>query len=193
MFAGQIFKTIAGIIGARADTIALFLEGHASFEEWFMWEAFAACRSEGWSVRPRVSYADVGLAGSRETADLLVIDPTSDDRVLVEMAIIHDWTTNRWVASLDLDTMNLTRPLSAGVVPLQIVTCLSLQSPIEVNRQYRSWLEMTRIWARPCGLSRELQMGASGQALVKGWVLTDADPHELDDEEVEELEEAEEE
>ena len=63
MFAGQIFKTIAGIIGERADTIALFLEGRASFEEWFTWEAFAACRAEAWSVRPQVSYAEVGLAG----------------------------------------------------------------------------------------------------------------------------------
>ena len=43
------------------------------------------------------------MAGSRDRADLLVFDPTSGRRVLLELAVIHDWTTNKWIDTLNGD------------------------------------------------------------------------------------------
>jgi hypothetical protein len=169
MFGRQIFTAIADRLGERPGEICLFLESGCSFQEWCLWESYAACRLSGWRVRPRPSYGEAGLMGSREQADLLVTDPAGDRRAIVELALIHDWSTNRWVAQLDQDTTNLARVATVGVTPLQIVFAASLTSPIEVNRRWKSWLDMTSVWNRPTELDRATALGESGQALLRGW------------------------
>lgn len=171
--AAEVFHVIADRLAERIDEIALFTETSSSYEDWCTWEGVAACRRAGWPVEPRPAYDTVGVTGSREHAGLAVLVPASGCRVLVELSVIHDWTRNKWIANLDADTEKLRRPMTPGIVPLQIVLTASLDSPIEVNPLWRQWLGMSRAWKIPTDLRREMPLGANGQLLVHGWVLAD--------------------
>ncbi len=171
-FAAEVFGTIAGRLIDRVETVALFAESDASFEPWCIWEGLAACRKAGWTVQPSPRYADVGVAGSRETADLMVFDPATGGRAIVELAVLHTWTTNNWVARLNGDTQKLLRAASAGggIVPFQILAAAALASPIDVNPTWLSWLGMT-IWKQPTPLRREARLGPVGRIVLRGWVV----------------------
>ncbi len=165
----QVFRVIADRLFERAEAMALFAETRRSFEDWCTWEVLAACRRTGWSVQPMPGYAEIGVAGSRDHGDLLVFDPATGHRAMVELTIIHDWSTNKWVATLDSDTDKLSRAASVGVAGLQVIAAVSLASPIEVNSQWTSWLGLSRTWNRPSVLRREARLGPVGQVLVRGW------------------------
>jgi hypothetical protein len=91
--------------------------------------------------------------------------------VLVELAVIHDWTTNKWIDKLDGDTDRLTRTLDADIVPLQMVLVASATSKVGVNQKWPRWLELSRIWMHPTDLVREMPLGAGGELTVHAWVL----------------------
>jgi hypothetical protein len=170
-FAAEVFAVLAQRLGQRSEAIAQFAESGGSWEEWCTWEVFAACREAAWTAQPQPPYAQVGVAGSRDRADLLVFDPTSGRRVLLELAVIHDWTTNKWIDALNGDTDRLRRAAAVGVVGLQVILAAALDSPIDVNPKWQGWLSMSEIWSRPTELRQALELGAVGQMVIQGWVL----------------------
>jgi hypothetical protein len=170
-FAAEVFGVLAARLGQRAEAIALFAESGGSWAEWCTWEAFAACREAAWTAQPQPPYAAVGVAGSRDRADLLVFDPASGRRVLLELAVIHDWTTNKWIDTLNGDTDRLRRAAAVGVEGLQVILAAALDSPIDVNPKWQGWLSMSDIWPRPTDLRQAMGLGAVGQMVVQGWVL----------------------
>ncbi len=105
-------------------------------------------------------------------ADLAIFDPRTGDRVIIELTVIHDWSRNKWIDELDGDTVKLSRPLTAGITPLQLVVAASLTSPIEVNPRWQQWLSMSTVWNRPTRLHRAMPLGPVGQLSLHGWVLT---------------------
>jgi hypothetical protein len=162
-----VFKVIAERLAERSEAIALFTETGGPWEAWCTWEALAACRAARWTVQAHPPYADVGVAGSRDQADLLVFDPASGRRVLLELAVIHDWTTNKWIDTLNGDTEKLRR---ARIEGLQMILAASLESPIDVNPKWQGWLGMSTIWNEPTDLGRAVPLGAVGQMSIRGWV-----------------------
>ncbi len=166
--AAEVFDRVADRLAERTEDVALFAETGADFDQWIVWEAVAACRGAGWTPTPRPRYADVGVAGSRDDADLLVFDPATGRRVLIEIAVIHDWTTNKWIAELDRDTGRLEH---APVSGLQLVIAAALASPVEVNATWRGWLALARIWGKPTKLDRGVPLGPVGQLLLRGWTI----------------------
>ncbi|MHC4081700.1 MAG: hypothetical protein ACYS15_05885 [Planctomycetota bacterium] len=170
-FAAEVFGVLAQRLGQRSEAIALFAQTGGSWNEWCTWEVLAACREAAWTTQPQPPYADVGVAGSRDRADLLVFDPTSGRRVLLELAVIHDWTTNKWIDTLNGDTERLRRAAAVGVVGLQVILAASLDSPIDVNPKWQGWLSMSEIWTRPTKLRQALQLGTVGQMVIQGWAL----------------------
>lgn len=175
-FSAEVFEVVADRLAGRADAIALFAETGCSFEDWCTWEALAACRQKAWTVQPRPRYADVGVAGSREVADLMVFDPATGRRVLLELAIIHDWTTNKWIDALNGDTDRLRRAAAAGVEGFQVIVTVSLASPVDVNPTWQGWLGMSRIFKEPGRLTRAMPLGAVGQLALHGWEIGKKEP-----------------
>jgi hypothetical protein len=171
MVAAEVFDAITDRFRRRTKAIAVFLESGGCFEPWCIWEAFAAFREQGWSANPNPSYAEVGLLGSRETADLLVGSPGDGRRVVVELALVNDWSTNRWIASVDRDTRNLSRTLPSGTQALQVILAASHEAHVEANPTWRSWLEMTKIWPIPTDLTDAIGIGDAGQMVIRGWLL----------------------
>ena len=172
--ATEVFDIIANRLGERSEAIALFTETGCSFEDWCTWEGLAACRAQGWTVQPKPRYADLGVTGSREFADLLVFDPARGWRVLLELAIVHDWTTNKWIDTLDGDTEKLGRSLAGGIIPLQMILAAWQDSAIAANPTWQAWLGMSNIWDRPTELKRTMRLGSIGQMVLQGWVVSPA-------------------
>ena len=168
---GAIFAVAADRLADRAGDAALFTETGRDWQAWLTWELLAACIGAGWAAEPHPPYTRVGIAGSRDLADLLVFDPATGRRVVIELAIVHDWTTNKWIADLNGDTDRLRKAASVGVVGLQLIVAASLTSAVELNETGRAWLAMSDAWTVPTKLERAVPMGSVGQVLVRGWVL----------------------
>ena len=74
-----------------------------------------------------------------------------------------------WIDQLDGDTAKLSRPLAPGIVPLQIVIVVSVDSTLEVNPLRRQWLGMSRVWNRRTGLQASFAVGTTGEITVRAW------------------------
>ena len=168
---GAIFAVAADRLADRVDDAALFTKTGRDWQAWLNWELLAACIGAGWAAEPHPPYARVGIAGSRDLADLLVFDPATGGRVVIELSIVHDWTTNKWIADLNGDTDRLRKAASVGVVGLQLIVAASLTSAVELNETGRTWLAMSDVWTVPTKLKRAVPMGSVGQILVHGWEL----------------------
>ncbi len=169
-----VFTVAADRLADRAEQVERFTQTARSWQGWCTWEVLDGCLATGWTAAPGSAYAEVGVAGSRDLADLLVFDPATGRSVLVELAVIHDWTTNRWIADLNCATERLQRAASVGVVGLQLIVAVSLASPVDVNATWRGWLEMSEIWKRRTDLKRAMPLGAVGQMLIHGWEIKSA-------------------
>ena len=167
----QVFAVAADRLAKRSADAALFTETGRSWQPWFRWEVLAGCLAAGWTGVPEAAYGQVGVAGSREKADLLVFDPATGHRVIVELTIIHDWSTNKWIADLNGDTERLRKAAAVGVAGLQLIVAASLVSAVEVNDTWKGWLAMSRIWSQPTDMKQALPLGAVGQMLVYGWAI----------------------
>jgi hypothetical protein len=164
-----VFAVAADRLARRADDAALFTETGRNWQAWLTWEVLAACIGAGWAAEPHAPYARVGIAGSRDQADLMVFDPATGGRVLVELSVVHDWTTNKWIADLNTATGRLRKAAAVGVSGLQVIVAASLSSAVEVNEASRAWLAMSEAWPRPTDLKRAIPMGRVGQLLVHAW------------------------
>ena len=91
--------------------------------------------------------------------------------MVLELAIVTDWTTNKWIADLNADTDRLRKAAAVGVVGLQMIVAASLTSAVELNETGRSWLAMSEVWTMPTKLERAVPMGSVGQILARGWAL----------------------
>jgi hypothetical protein len=168
---GDIFVLVADRLASREQDVAVFSGAGEPFADWLLWETFAAGTHEGWTMRPRIPYREVGVVGSRETADLLAFDPLRGSRVLVEMTIISDWTNNKWIDWIEGATARLSRAITPGIEPLQIVVAASPSSPLDVNPHWQQWLGMSAVWNRPTDLECSMPLGPTGQILTRAWRL----------------------
>ena len=100
-----------------------------------------------------------------------MFDPATGRRVIAELSISHDWSTNKWIDSLNGDTQKLERAAAAGVVGFQMIFMVSLASPIDVNPTWQSWLGMSRIFKEPTKLVRAMPLGSVGQMALRGWEI----------------------
>ena len=90
-------------------------------------------------------------------------------RVLVELSIIHDWSTNRWIAGLNRDTDHLDRAMLAGPVSLQIILAVAPTS-VAAEPTRMTWLSMAKVWNQPTEFERTLPLAGGGEGLMRGWV-----------------------
>ncbi len=175
----DVYGAVADRVSERLEDVARFVESTVSFQPWLVWEMLSAVATRpgsgsGFTARPRPAYADLGVPGSRDVADLLVVDVATARRVLTEITVISDWASNKWIDNLDGATRRLSRTLVPDIVPLQVVVTASHTSPIDVNHRWQQWLGMSRVWKRETALRRTLPLGAVGQVIVTAWDLSGA-------------------
>lgn len=168
--ANAVFGAIAARFDSRSDDIALIAETQYSFEEWCNWEAFIACKKEGWRVTPRPQYKKLGLPGVEDFGDLLIGDDYLKSEVLVEVGVVHSGTGDKWISKLNNDTAKVMRALRDGVIPLQLILAVSIRNKIEVCRVWQDWLSRIDCWCLPTSLQQVTPLPPQGQMVLRGWV-----------------------
>jgi hypothetical protein len=162
----KVFRTIVARFQQGVCDISRFAATGYSFGEWLNWEAFAACSANPrWKVQPKPSYCSLGLAECKDFGDLLVAD--ADNKVLVEIGLVHDGTGDKWRPKLDRDVQKLARPL-AGIAPLQMIVLVS-KSSIEESKSWQRWLAKVPCWGRDTDLAVTIPLSPTGVVMVRGW------------------------
>lgn len=123
MLPTHVFNSAADRIAERFDTLRSFAVTRRSFEEWLNWEIFDALRVAGYQVEPKPHYQP--LTGEGLFGDLIVRSATSDERVLVEVAICTDFTQSKWSAKINRDAAKLARALAPELRTLQLVVVVA--------------------------------------------------------------------
>lgn len=168
----QVFATISTRFRSRVDELFEFVKTGCSFEEWCNWEAFGACMQvDGWDVQPRPAYRTLTDLPSNDFGDLLITERSSLLSVLVEVGLVHDQTGDKWIEKLDWDMHKLSLSFRPNVIPLQVIL-LTSAARIERAANWEKWLGRATCWVRPTDLSTTWMIGASGQAILRGWVGT---------------------
>lgn len=167
--ANEVFDVISKRLGQSAKQISFFAKSGYSFEEWCNWEAFfACCEIPNWVVSPRPRYRDLGLNNCKDLGDLLV-KTEQGTQVLVEVGLVHDQTTNKWLAKLDGDLAKLNRIAGREIQLLQIIILASAKESILTSSVWTSWLRRLQCWNRQTELLLVIPSSEQGQIIIKGW------------------------
>jgi hypothetical protein len=173
-FEYQVFETIRSHMLDQIDDLHRFARTRYSFEEWFNWEAFSACdRVPGWTASPRPRYDSCGATASRDFGDLLV--EAQSDRLMLEVAIVHSDTGNKWFDKIAHDTAKLER-LPDPVVRLQIVGVFSGKNPL-IHESWAQWLDRMSIWSDEDRLVDKAWLGEGQRAMLAGWAIDHCPAH----------------
>jgi hypothetical protein len=161
-----VFGAIADRYCKRADEITRFASTRYSFEEWLNWEAYSACSvCPGLEVLPKPNYRKLGADGGKDIGDLLVTSGAS--RVLVEIGLVHDGTSDKWLFKLARDVEKLARPLP-GILKLQMIVLVS-RSQIEASEVWQTWLGKLECWNRATDMTVAAALPPSGAMIIRGW------------------------
>ncbi|MDD4890441.1 MAG: hypothetical protein PHU85_10970 [Phycisphaerae bacterium] len=171
MLAKCVFQVIAHRFAARIGDFQQLGDTGYSFEEWCNWEMFLACRAAGLSASPRPSYRRLGVADSGRYADLLTHDPSQSERVLVELGIAHDWTTDKWLSKLDGDTAKLQQVNVEGITKLQIILVVTAKHHLS-DDLWQGWLRKLKCWNQRTDLDTILALPTNGELMLRGWIVT---------------------
>ena len=163
----DVFNTIAEQFVERATDIAAFVKTGYSFEEWLNWEAFAACqRHADWVVHPKPQYKKLGVANTRELADLLVEHDAL--QVAVEIGLAHGWTNmGKWAEKLNWDSKKLER-LQDNIAPLQLMV-FTTQTDLVKSDYWPKHLARVKRWGQPTELTSVSCLPPAGQLHIRGW------------------------
>ncbi|MDA8232384.1 MAG: hypothetical protein M0006_13690 [Magnetospirillum sp.] len=159
----EVFDMIVGCL-RDSRTFPTIAESDGSFENWILWEAYAACTTRGHkcSVTPR--YQD-----SNKRGDLLVRRVDGHD-IMIEFKIIGDCTQDKYIHAINDDYRKL-ESLATGIEPCRGLLIVVMTSPIGnilKRPSWTDWLPRLEFWVKP-SLKYQFYFGKQGQALIYGW------------------------
>lgn len=169
MLAPDVFRTIASRLLERAEAIGRMATTGYSFEEWMNWEAFEACKEKAdWEVAPKPPYGSGGTKGSRDLADLKVA-AKSGNAVVVEIALVHESTYDKWQAKLDWDTEKLSSIPKNAAERLQIIVAVSHLRPVRKEEEWVKWFEKVACFKVETDLCEAKDLASGGEVVIYGW------------------------
>lgn len=164
----KFFETVYEHFKAKACSLRRFVETTYSFEEWINWESFLACAEAGFAkVVPKPCYSQCGAGGCQSSGDILL--ENGHEKVLVEIGLAHDGTGSKWLTKLEDDRKKLSQPLSAGIVPIHLVTCMSRRN-VCTDPRWTEWLKRLNFWSQPTCFDRLLNL-EPGTAHFRAWIV----------------------
>jgi hypothetical protein len=163
--AQKAFEAICLTLSHRVNDIEVFAETGYSFEEWCNWEAYAACQTiPNCNVCPKPRYCDFGVEDCRDFADLSISN-SNNEAVLIEIALVHDNTQNKWLDKLRGDQTKLERACEKCSQTLRVIVLVSTKAAIENAPAWKDWRGPST------SLSVSVKLKAQGQMLIKGFVV----------------------
>lgn len=159
---------LAEHFGPRASAITRFAATRYSFEEWFNWELFSAFSFRGFTCHPKPAYRQTfapELAG--QLGDLL-IEGSNGERWLIEVALVHAFTQDKWRAKLINDRLKLEGARREAVRKLQLVVYCS-HSERDLHEAWDYWFAEVPFWAEEPNHHLVLKDDAQGEVCMKFW------------------------
>lgn len=98
----------------KSNTLHAFSASGASYEEWLNWELFAAFSQHGYHCEGRPSYKNLGytrmdaIKGDLK-GDLLATHPDTQEKYLIEVALVGTGTQNKWLEKMQRDHEKLQK------------------------------------------------------------------------------------
>lgn len=162
----KFLHTVSQFLRRRSGDVESILLAGYSFEEWCNWEIFLAAKPLGTAL-PRPAYANCGAVGSKLLGDLRL--DVGAERLLVELAVVHDRTGDKWLPKLEKDRVKLSQSFYPGTRPLQVLLCGSTAG-IRSDPRWTSWLTRLSFWDAPTIHDEDIPIG-SGNCLLRAWRL----------------------
>lgn len=160
----QLLQAVSRLLQRRADDVESIINAGYSFEEWFNWEIFLEAKKLG-TVQARPAYGTCGAIGSKHLGDLRL--DAEDGQLLVEVAVVHDRTGDKWLHKMEKDRVKLSQPLTSGFRPVQILVCGS-SSAIRSDPRWTNWLGRLSFWSAPTIHDEEIAL-QRGTCLLRAW------------------------
>jgi len=147
----QFFEEILNIITNRMKNRKEHLGQIAmtgySFEEWFNWEAFLACKDAELNAIPKPLYSEYKLALTQKSGDLLV--ENAKRTILFEFGTFHDYTGAKQIEKLERDReklLNAKGKASHSIVLIQVLVLLSSHKTFLEDPKWCRWLDRLSFW-----------------------------------------------
>ncbi len=162
--AAEVFHTVAACLVQDAESLIRMAATGYSFEEWVNWNAFLVChRRWGGNTAPKPGYRYFELADTAEMADLWVQTPHGE-KVIVEVGLVHDHTSDKWIEKLAYDRKKLEAARADSLQRLQLVVLVSAKEAVVDDEKWEAWLR--RALPEPADLNVH---ALDGQVAVRGW------------------------
>lgn len=88
----------------KSHTLHAFSASRASYEEWLNWELFDAFLQHGYHCKGRPSYQQLGDHRLKSLkGDLLATHPDTQEKYLIEVALVGSGTQNKWLDKIQRD------------------------------------------------------------------------------------------
>ncbi len=171
--AAQVFSCFSSVVQERAADLRAFVTSGYSFENWALWETAARCwRRSDWTVHVEPMYRIHALAGISQDArgDLLI--ESAGERIFVELALMHDWTSTKWYSGdgkLAGDRARLMANQGKGIGLLQVVIIVGRCSDIRGNDSWNRAFATSGCWVTPPTFEGSHSLVPDGEGLVFGW------------------------
>lgn len=129
----------------KSHTLHAFSASTASYEEWLNWELFAAFLQHGYHCEGRPSYQQLGDHCLKSLkGDLLATHPDTQEKYLIEVALVGAGTQNKWREKIQRDHEKLQqlqlRDASQKLHRIQLVFLVSCEEQNLVHT-WDNWLQ----------------------------------------------------
>lgn len=167
----DILNTITAQLKLSHDKLIGFANTGYSYEEWINWELFHAFTQKGYSCCPKPSYKYHGQPFDLNfQADLHCKNECTHEEFIVEVALVGDYTQNKWRDKIERDRWKLNEflPTNKNLKKIQIVVLVADYADLLTEWDY--WLKELKFWLDipPTAATNST---AKGEVVVCAWEL----------------------
>ncbi|RXJ67201.1 hypothetical protein CS022_24425 [Veronia nyctiphanis] len=156
---------LTGLLSEVSEKIYEFQLTGYSFEEWFNWELYAKFKQSGYSVTPKPAFD----SQYKSYADLLVQDPKTEMSVYIEVKLVHDDTSNKWLNEIEVDRKALQLMKNKGKCKgLQLLLLTSSHKDLLNHPNWKPWLEKLSFWSIEPDV-KTVSKHSEGSIIILGW------------------------
>lgn len=156
------------LVNEISDKVFTFQKTGYSFEEWFNWELYHKLVTHGYNTQPKPAMqSDI-----KSFADVLVKKPFDDRDIYIEVKLVHDDTSDKWLLEIEKDHLALkSNTKNTSAIGIQLLLLSSSHKNLMQHPNWTPWLNRLTFWsAQPDILVQAEQ--PDGDTVIVGWVIS---------------------
>ena len=168
MFTSTLEPLFIQLLDECNEKIHRFQQTGYSFEEWFNWELYDKLLDEGIPVIPKPL---TRITKGKSIADLLIQQAVDGIDIYIEVKLVHDQTTNKWLDEIEKDRtalINISKETSAK--GLQLLLLVSSYENVLHHNNWKPWLEKLSFWTEEPTIHVNSRR-TKGSVMILGWMI----------------------